>query len=151
MYQQAGHAIGSSPLDSCLWVFLLLAKQRERWTISTHPTTNNLVGVCKCYWTEYVKEIYGWYYKVNFRSQWVTRKRSYSFHSMTCRQTWLLLTWPAIICVCVMLRDFQLEAKYLLSQVSNDVGVLRNMVWHTELIWFDLKRQSKLISFSTNQ
>ena len=37
-----------------------------------------------------------------------------------------------------MLRDFEFEAKDFLSQVSNDVGVLSNVVRYTELVWLDL-------------
>lgn len=43
-----------------------------------------------------------------------------------------------------MLRNFELKPKDFLSQISNDVGVLRNVVGHTELIWLDLQEQSKL-------
>jgi len=37
-----------------------------------------------------------------------------------------------------MFRDFEFETKDFLSQISNDVGVLGNVVRHAELVWLDL-------------
>ncbi len=47
-----------------------------------------------------------------------------------------------------MFRNFEFKTKYFLSQVSNDVGVLCDVVRHTELVWLDLYNRNELMLFT---
>lgn len=45
-----------------------------------------------------------------------------------------------------MFRYFELEPKDFLPQISNDVGILCNVIRHTELVWLYLPTTTNMVT-----